>query len=416
MYKVLARKYRPKKLSEVIGQEVAVRILQNAIKSGRLHHAILFAGPMGVGKTSLARIVAKSLNCEKGTTIEPCGVCDSCVAIAKGNDIDVMEIDGASNRKVEDAHTLIESVKYPPLKSPNKIYIIDEVHMLTPEAFNALLKTIEEPPSYVKFIFATTEIDKIPETILSRCQILKLNKIPKELIKEKLNTIAQMEGIEIEPESLDMIAFASDGSMRVAEGFFDRCIAYKENNITAEETAKVVGVTSSDTINRYADFIFKQDTQNAVKLIQKLHNEDINFESFTQQVINYMLAKEDVNMEYKTALLNIFYKAFIDIKQKINPLSVLSVASYKSAAVKGLERIENAMEKLSKLNTQQLFDNSNDITELASHKNIIKQKSVKKMDKAEEISVKNDKIDKDVETILNKFGGKIVRIEDVKKS
>ena len=317
MYKVLARKYRPSKLDEIVGQDVAVRILKNAIKSNRLHHAILLSGPMGVGKTSTARIIAKSLNCENGPTVEPCNQCESCISISKGKNIDVLEIDGASNRKVDDARSLIESIKYPPLKSRYKIYIIDEVHMFTIEAFNAMLKTIEEPPDYVKFIFATTALEKIPDTILSRCQIITLKKISKDLIKEKLKKIAENEGVSIGDSSIDTIAFASFGSMRVAEGYLDRCMAYSPKKITGEDVFKVVGVTDEETVGRYFDFIADKNIENALLLIKSLYEQDINFEIFSQQCIDYLLKVNSYTIEHKTALLNIFYNALIDIKQKV---------------------------------------------------------------------------------------------------
>ena len=222
---VLARKYRPKNLSEIIGQPVVVRILENAIRMNRIPHVFLLSGPMGVGKTSTARVIAKSLNCEKGPTIHPCETCKSCKEINEGRGIDVIEIDGASNRKVEEARRIIESMKYPPLFSLYKVYIIDEVHMLTLEAFNALLKTIEEPPPYVKFVLATTNMQKMPPTVLSRCMILDFKKIPELLVKKHILEICKKEQITMQEDAAMLISGLCEGSLRNAEMLLDKTIS-----------------------------------------------------------------------------------------------------------------------------------------------------------------------------------------------
>ncbi len=419
MYKVLARKYRPTKLSEIIGQDIAVRILKNAIDSERLHHAILLSGPMGVGKTSTARIIAKSLNCIKGPTSEPCNECESCVSISKGKNVDVIEIDGASNRKVDDARAIIESIKYPPLKSRYKIYIIDEVHMLTLEAFNALLKTIEEPPDYVKFIFATTAMEKVPDTILSRCQIITLKKIPQNIVKQKLKYISEKEGIDIEDEALDIIAFASFGSMRVAEGYLDRCIAYKTDKLTQKDVSLVVGVTEQETIEQYFGDILNKDTASALNKLKTLEETDINFEIFTKQCLDFLLTANGMTLEHKTALLNIYYKAFLDIKQKIEPISVLNVATHKAASVSNLERIEKAIEKL-----KNSIPNIAETTKSYEEETLLNKKTHEsyigngnKNENPDIVSIKdipNDS-DEDVKIILREFEGKIVSVEKLNK-
>ncbi len=425
MYKVLARKYRPTKLSEIIGQDIAVKILKNAIDSNRLHHAILLAGPMGVGKTSTARIIAKSLNCEKGITSEPCNICESCVSISKGKNVDVIEIDGASNRKVDDARKIIESIKYPPLKNRYKVYIIDEIHMLTIEAFNALLKTIEEPPDYVKFIFATTAMEKVPDTILSRCQIITLKKIPKHIIKQKLKNISLLEGVDIDDKALDIIAFASFGSMRVAEGYLDRCIAYKHNNLTQADVSKVLGVTDQETLDNYFSYILHKNAISAIKILEILDEQGANLELFSQQCIKYLLDKKDISLEYKTAMLNIYYQSFIDIKQKIDALSVLNIATYKSASLSNLEKIETIIEKIQNSNLHSL--NSKDIlnqnnTQTQKQYSSIKEKAVFR-NKPETIgNIKNkkgyantDELNENVKLVLREFEGKIITIEKLNK-
>ena len=415
MYKVLARKYRPSKLDEIVGQDVAIRILKNAIKSNRLHHAILLSGPMGVGKTSTARIIAKSLNCENGPTVEPCNQCESCISISKGKNIDVLEIDGASNRKVDDARSLIESIKYPPLKSRYKIYIIDEVHMFTIEAFNAMLKTIEEPPDYVKFIFATTALEKIPDTILSRCQIITLKKISKDLIKEKLKKIAENEGVSIGDSSIDTIAFASFGSMRVAEGYLDRCMAYSPKKITGEDVFKVVGVTDEETVGRYFDFIADKNIENALLLIKSLYEQDINFEIFSQQCIDYLLKVNSYTIEHKTALLNIFYNALIDIKQKINPISAINIATHKAVSLCDLERVEDVIQKLSDGVLKKETAEEESVYEDFNRSN--KKQELKK-NSAEDswgyINAESD-VEDAVKLVLKEFEGKIITVEKLNK-
>src|ERR671914_836466 len=230
-YRVLARKYRPQNFAELIGQEAMVRTLGNAIERDRLAHAFLLTGVRGVGKTSTARLIAKALNCvgpdgAGGPTIDPCGVCEPCRAIAEGRHIDVIEMDAASHTGVDDVREIIEAVRYARVSARLKIYIIDEVHMLSRNAFNALLKTLEEPPAHVKFLFATTEVDKLPVTVLSRCQRFDLRRIPKELLEQQFASICRQEGVEAEPEALSIIASAAEGSSRDGLSILDQAIAH----------------------------------------------------------------------------------------------------------------------------------------------------------------------------------------------
>jgi len=242
-YQVLARKYRPQSFTEVLGQPAIVTTLKNAIKMGRLAHAYLFCGSRGTGKTTLARVFAKALNChEPSPDGEPCCRCSSCKEIASGNSLDVLEIDGASHRGIDDIRQINETVGYSSSSGKYKIYIIDEVHMLTKEAFNALLKTLEEPPAKVLFIFATTEPHKVLPTILSRCQRFNLNRIPIGSIMDKLQRIANELHIEVEKEALHLLAQRADGGLRDAESLFDQIIAFHEGRITAETVASVLGI------------------------------------------------------------------------------------------------------------------------------------------------------------------------------
>lgn len=246
-YQVLARKFRPKYFSEVIGQGAIVTTLQNAVRLKRIAHAYLFCGSRGTGKTTLARIFAKALNCHKlSENFEPCSECSSCREIANGHSMDVLEIDGASHRGIEDIRQINETVGFVPSGGKYKIYLIDEVHMLTKEAFNALLKTLEEPPAHVKFFFATTEPQKIPPTILSRCQRFNLRRIASEEISNKLQSIANDLSIEVELQALLMIAELSEGSLRDAESLLDQVIAFQNNTITAASVSEILGLASKD--------------------------------------------------------------------------------------------------------------------------------------------------------------------------
>ena len=247
-YEVFARKYRPQRFDDLVGQAHVSRTLKNAVAQNRLAHAYLFVGPRGIGKTSTARILAKALNCVKGPTAEPDGTCDNCREIAAGNSLDVLEIDGASNNGVEQVRELRENARYAPSKSRYKIYIIDEVHMLTAAAFNALLKTLEEPPPHVKFIFATTEPQKVLATIVSRCQRFDLHRIPAKLIADHLQFIAGKEKITLEPAAAHAIARGAEGGLRDAESMLDQLVAFCGEKISESDVLNVFGFTSEQTV------------------------------------------------------------------------------------------------------------------------------------------------------------------------
>ncbi|MFT6146545.1 MAG: DNA polymerase-3 subunit gamma/tau, partial [Myxococcota bacterium] len=234
-YLAIARKYRPGTFDEIVGQEHVTRTLRNAIARGRVHHAFLFTGARGVGKTTAARALAKSLNCERGPTADPCGECASCVEIAAGRNPDLIEIDGASNNSVDDIRDLCDNVQYAPQRGGSKIYLIDEVHMLSKGAFNALLKTLEEPPPHVVFIFATTEPNKIPDTILSRVQRFDFKRIPEQGVITRLARIAEAEGSGVSEHGLRLIARAGEGSMRDSESLLDQVISFAGPEVSDQE-------------------------------------------------------------------------------------------------------------------------------------------------------------------------------------
>jgi DNA polymerase-3 subunit gamma/tau len=268
-YEVFARKYRPQTFDDLVGQTHVSRTLKNAVAQNRLAHAYLFVGPRGIGKTSTARILAKSLNCVKGPTVTPCGECDNCREIAAGNSLDVIEIDGASNNSVEDVRQLRENVRYVPAKGRYKIYLIDEVHMLSSAAFNALLKTLEEPPPHVKFIFATTEPQKVLPTILSRCQRFDLHRIPANLIAQHLQFIAGKEKITLEPAAAHAIARGAEGGLRDAESMLDQLVAFCGEKISESDVLNVFGFTSEQTVVDLTGRILRGETPAAIDLLHQ---------------------------------------------------------------------------------------------------------------------------------------------------
>jgi DNA polymerase III subunit gamma/tau len=268
-YQVFARKYRPQTFDDLVGQAHVAQTLKNAVAQNRLAHAYLFVGPRGVGKTSTARILAKALNCIHGPTTTPCGICDNCREIAAGNSLDVIEIDGASNNSVEDVRELRDNVRYAPAKGRYKIYLIDEVHMLSSAAFNALLKTLEEPPPHVKFIFATTEPQKVLPTILSRCQRFDLHRIATNLIAEHLQMIAGKEKIKLEAAAAYSIARGAEGGLRDAESMLDQLVAFCGEEIAEPDVLKVFGFTSQQTVANLTDNILRSATADAVQLLHE---------------------------------------------------------------------------------------------------------------------------------------------------
>ena len=312
-YQVFARKYRPQTFDDLVGQAHVTRTLRNAVEQNRLAHAYLFVGPRGIGKTSTARILAKALNCVNGPTVSPCGVCDSCKEIAGGNSLDVLEIDGASNNGVEQVRELRDNVRYAPSKGHFKIYIIDEVHMLTSAAFNALLKTLEEPPAHVKFIFATTEPQKVLPTILSRCQRFDLHRIPANLIADHLQYIARNENVTLEPAAAHAIAKGADGGLRDAESMLDQLVAFCGDNIAEQDVLSVFGFTSEQTVANFTDRILRGATAEALELLHAEAENGKDMMKLMSDLIAYLrdllvfqvkpdAVADDLNIELREAL------------------------------------------------------------------------------------------------------------------
>ncbi|MDO8515929.1 MAG: DNA polymerase III subunit gamma/tau [bacterium] len=305
------RKYRPKNLSDLLGHETNVEVLQNAAKGDRLGQAYLFYGPRGTGKTTSARLIAKLLNCEKRhedakfrAQGEPCNECRSCREIDAQNSLDVIEIDAASNRGIDEIRDLKEGIKTAPAASKYKVYIIDEAHMLTGPAFNALLKTLEEPPAHAAFILATTEYEKLPATITSRTQRFLFKKIAKEKIMEKLSSIAKAEKISAEPDALELIAASGDGSLRDAESLLDQ-ISAGGGKVTLELAERLIGRVGFKKIEELASRIMKRDLKNSIGFLQEINDEGYNLVSFTKDLIHYL--RKVLSLSLDPSLEKIFH-------------------------------------------------------------------------------------------------------------
>lgn len=317
-YLVLARKWRPRNFEEVVGQSHVAATLENALKTGRLSHAFLFSGVRGVGKTSVARILAKAINCQDGPTPSPCNNCENCTRITNGSSVDVLEIDGASNRGINEIRELRENIHYSPAHSRNRIYIIDEVHMLTTEAFNALLKTLEEPPGHVTFIFATTEAHKVPVTILSRCQRYEFKRIGQSELKKYLLEITHKESVQIESMALSMIAREADGSMRDALSLLEHVLIFGGSEITAENVRDILGILDRTAVFQIFEAIVNRDVFTCIKRLSALYEHGVDLRRLLRQLAenirNLLLAHHADNLN-----------EIIDVSgDEINDLKILS--------------------------------------------------------------------------------------------
>lgn len=287
-YTVLARRFRPQAFGEVVGQEHIAQALRNAIRANRVAHAYLFTGARGVGKTSSARILAKALNCPQAVDGDPCNECEICRGISVGNDVDVIEIDGASNRGIEDIRQLRANVNVKSMRTRYKVYIIDEVHMLTKEAFNALLKTLEEPPPGVKFVFCTTEPNKVPDTILSRCQRFDFGTIATGNIKLRLQQIATAEGVEVDDDAFDLVARRAAGSMRDSQSIFDQLLAFGEQHISSKDVHRLLGTASDDRLIAIIDTLVGRNPSGALEALHAALDSGAQLGELTDQVLFYM--------------------------------------------------------------------------------------------------------------------------------
>ncbi|MBQ6672750.1 MAG: DNA polymerase III subunit gamma/tau [Spirochaetales bacterium] len=373
-YEVTATRKRPQRFEDLVGQEFVVSTLRNAIEQGRIAHAYLFSGPRGVGKTTSARLLAKALNCVHGPTAEPCDECDNCRGIAKGSSLDVIEIDGASNTGVNDVRVIKEEVMFPPTSSRYKIYIIDEVHMLSQSAFNALLKTIEEPPEYVVFIFATTETQKVPATIRSRCQQFNFQLIPLETIKGLLEQAASEMGIEADSDALFWIAKEATGSMRDAYTLFDQVVAFSNGKITLAQIREKLGLVGIDRINDIMKDVLAKNQSASLDKVHALLARGVSIEQIIKDFSDYfrslLLIKKGVrsenvlgeqvqsfpaeiqnafNEEQLEAALDMFLNLYRDIRYSLNPRFELELAMSKLSKLRYVASTASIIEQLARL-------------------------------------------------------------------
>ncbi len=357
-YESFARKYRPKNFEEVVGQEAVVKTLSNAIKLDRLSHAYIFAGSRGLGKTTIARIITKCLNCEKGITDKPCGECENCREIEKGSFPDMYEIDAASNRGIDDIRSLRDNVSYAPIKGRYKVYIIDEAHMLTREAFNALLKTLEEPPPNNVFILATTELHKIPDTIRSRCQTFIFKPPSKSQIKEYLKRILEKEGIQYDEEALDLISKASEGGVRDAASILDQAVIYGSGEVKKETTQELLGVIPEEILKGFLKNLKEKNLKELVKTIERLDREGYDLTVFWNQITERihkdlvsLVVGENTEIFEKedTELLiyanDIFKKATLEARSFNDKKDIYQLAVLKLRFIKNLVPLKEILEK-----------------------------------------------------------------------
>jgi DNA polymerase-3 subunit gamma/tau len=341
-YVVLARKWRPKTFDDLIGQDYITQTLKNAITTGKIAHAFILSGPRGVGKTSTARIVAKALNCINGPTSDPCSNCSFCKEISEGKSLDVMEIDAASHTGVNDVREIIENIKYLPTSGKNKIYIIDEVHMLSQSAFNALLKTLEEPPAHVLFILATTEVHKIPVTILSRCQRYDFKKVSVDKIREQLASITSKEEIKIQDETLYIIAQEADGSLRDSLSLMDQLIATFGTEIKHEEALSVLGILDRTLVKSSLEGIIKKDPKFCINVLNQAIEKGISPKRFAEDLLRTLRYALLIRTCGKESITDLSEEDKTSLSELLKDISVETVESLFNLMLEGAENIQRS--------------------------------------------------------------------------
>ena len=343
-YIVTARKWRPQKFVDVVGQEHITATLKNAIKNNRLAHAYIFTGPIGVGKTTTARILAKTLNCLNPIDSEPCNNCEMCNSIQNSQSLDIIEIDGASNRGIDEIRTLRESVKYAPTKGKYKVYIIDEVHMLTKESFNAFLKTLEEPPSHTIFVFATTDAHKVPLTIISRCQRFDFRRIQLDTIKSTLKNIADAEKIQIDDKTLTIIAKKSDGALRDAESYFDQVVSFCGNNIDSITVAKMLNLVDDEIYFSISDAVIDKDFKKVFEVSKTIYENGWNFVDFVDGLIDHFRNIMTVVITEKTELVEtaeVYRTRYIEYMDRFSEGDLLRLLNFLNKTQQELRFAQN---------------------------------------------------------------------------
>lgn len=348
-YIVTARKWRPQKFIDVVGQEHITTTLKNAIRDGRIAHAFLFTGPRGVGKTTTARILSKALNCINPENCEPCNKCENCTAIKAGQLMDIIEIDGASNRGIDEIRTLRESVKYAPSKGKYKVYIIDEVHMLTKESFNAFLKTLEEPPSQTIFIFATTDVHKVPLTIISRCQRYDFRRIELDTIKSLLGKIAKEEKIEIDDKTLTLISRKADGALRDAESYFDQVVSFCGNKVDSETVSRILNLIDDEVYFILSDAVLNKNFKTVFEAIDIVYKNGWNFTDFMDGLIEHFRNIMTVVITESTQSIEsaeVFKKRYINYIDKFSEGDILRLLNYLNKTSQELRYSQNQKLKI----------------------------------------------------------------------
>lgn len=365
---VTARKWRPQRFEDVVGQEHITSTLKNAIKENRIAHAYLFTGPRGVGKTTTARILAKTLNCENKKNSEPCNECDMCKSIQNSQLIDIIEIDGASNRGIDEIRTLRDSVKYSPSRGKYKVYIIDEVHMLTKESFNAFLKTLEEPPEHIIFIFATTDVHKVPLTIISRCQRYDFRRIQLDKIKETLKMIADEEKIKIDDKTLTTIAKKADGALRDAESYFDQVVAFSKGKIDADLVNQMLNLVDEEIFFNISDAIIEKDYKVVFQTSEKIYENGWDFGDFIEGLIEHFRNVLSIVITGSTISIEtaeVYKTKYLEYADKFSESDILRLLNFLNKAQQELRFSQNQKLKIEiTLSHLVALENSKTLSEL----------------------------------------------------